>query len=543
MIFKNSLNLIIEFFSTLKDKIEIIYFNSNYYDKKISKININDLTYKPSPHLLTSIIQYQKKKININDISIENLWNKKSSNNNNFNKLNNFYWFFSLDLKSSKKIIQSIILKWIEKNLKYSSENWEFDLTSKRIIAWLSNHNLTYEEINDDYQNKFNMMVQKQANHLKNIIKNSKLSDDNIIGCAAIILVGLCYKNDKNYLSFGLNHLKKITNFTLDNQGFPKSRSIKQLILNLKYFILIREWFKEAQITVPEQINETIYYLGQGYAFVWQNIKSDILFNGNNVSNNFEFDNYLKRFGYNFKNENIEYGGYAILKNKKTLLAMDIGNSPNRHFSMDYQSGAMSFEIFSNGKKLICNCGYYQNKNVKLKQLSKTTATHSTLIIDNSSSCKFKKIDRKNFILDNDLKILKKKIIFEKNYWKIQASHNGYQNKYNSIHEREIQFHVDQNKFIGIDKIINKKTNLNIRFDIRFHLEPSIKLMKTQNNKTILIELDDEGWKFTCDKFDINIDNGIYFGNKNSYTQNQNIFISGITSNKNESINWQLIKL
>ncbi len=67
--------------------------------------------------------------------------------------------------------------------------------------------------------------------------------------------------------------------------------------------------------------------------------------------------------------------------------------------------------------------------------------------------------------------------------------------------------------------------------------------MKTQNNKTILIELDDEGWKFTCDKFDINIDNGIYFGNKNSYTQNQNIFISGITSNKNESINWQLIKL
>ena len=35
MIFKNSLNLIIEFFSTLKDKIEIIYFNFNYYDKKI----------------------------------------------------------------------------------------------------------------------------------------------------------------------------------------------------------------------------------------------------------------------------------------------------------------------------------------------------------------------------------------------------------------------------------------------------------------------------------------------------------------------------
>ena len=47
--------------------------------------------------------------------------------------------------------------------------------------------------------------------------------------------------------------------------------------------------------------------------------------------------------------------------------------------------------------------------------------------------------------------------------------------------------------------------------------------MKTQDNKSILIELGEEGWKFTCDNYDINIDNGLYFGNKNSYIENQNI--------------------
>ena len=67
--------------------------------------------------------------------------------------------------------------------------------------------------------------------------------------------------------------------------------------------------------------------------------------------------------------------------------------------------------------------------------------------------------------------------------------------------------------------------------------------MKTQDNKTILIELNDEGWKFTCEKFNIDIDNGLYFGNKNSYNQNQNIFISGITNNRNEEIKWQLVKI
>ena len=67
--------------------------------------------------------------------------------------------------------------------------------------------------------------------------------------------------------------------------------------------------------------------------------------------------------------------------------------------------------------------------------------------------------------------------------------------------------------------------------------------MKTQDNKSILIDLEDQGWKFTCEKFEINIDNGLYFGKKNTYTENQNIFISGITNSQNNYIKWELIKI
>tara|TARA_A100000164_G_scaffold363119_1_gene379801 strand:- start:1406 stop:3034 length:1629 start_codon:yes stop_codon:yes gene_type:complete len=542
MILRNSLNFISQFFSSTSKQIRKIYINSNYYDKKISKVDNEDLIYKPSPHLLSSLIKYQTKKINVNDISTENLWDNENISIKNFIKLNNFYWFFSLDLKSSKKNTQKIISDWIRKNFRYNSKSWEFDLTSKRIIAWLSNHNLTIEESDKDYLDYFNGIIQKQTNHLISEINYSKIVDDKLIGCAAIILVGLCYKDKKKYLPYGLNLLKKISNLALDNYGFPKSRNIKQLIFYLKYFILIREWFKEAQIDVPENVNESIYYLGQGYAFTWQNIKSNILMNGNNNSNNSEFDQYLKRFSYNFKNENKEFGGYAILYNKKISIVMDIGPPPSSKFSTKYQSGALSFEINSNGKKLISNCGYYEGKNNKLTELSKSTATQSTLIVDDNSSCLYKKYNN-NYFINDGLKILKKNIVFEKNYWKISASHDGYYKKYNTTHEREIEFYPEQFKFIGKDKILNKRTNLNIKFDIRFHLEPDVKLMKTQDNKAILIELEDEGWKFTCDNYDINIDNGLYFGNKNSYTQNQNIFISGITNNQSENILWQLSKI
>ena len=97
--------------------------------------------------------------------------------------------------------------------------------------------------------------------------------------------------------------------------------------------------------------------------------------------------------------------------------------------------------------------------------------------------------------------------------------------------------------FVSLDKKKKKKSNNSYKFDIRFHVEPGVKLMKTQNNKTIFIELKDEGWKFTCDNYNINIDNGLYFGNKDLFSDNQNIFISGISNNQTENIRWEIKKI
>jgi uncharacterized heparinase superfamily protein len=542
MINTNLLENISHFYLNISKSFKNIYQKSDFYENKISKVDNSNFEYKPSPYLLSSIVKYQKKKYRIDDFALDSIW-QSDINLEDYKKLNNFFWFFSLDLKSSKKKTQSIIINWINRNNRFDKKSWEFDLLAKRVISWLSNHQLTYEDSDNEFKRKFNSSIQKQTNHLLNEINNSDKFEDKMIGCAAIILTGLAYNNHKNYLKNGLNLLKKIINLSIDNQGFPKSRSIKQLIFYLKYLILIKEWFKESQNTTPEFIDETIYYLGQSYCFIWQNVKQDILFNGNYISYNADFDQYLKRFGYEFINENKEHSGYAILRNKKITLAMDVGSSPIKKLSKDYQSGALSFEIISKGKKLISNSGYFTKKDNRYNRLSKSTALQNTLIIEDYSSCYFVKNQRSEYLIKQGLKVSKKNIVFEDNYWKISASHDGYYKKFKLIHEREIEFYPEQEKFIGFDKILKKNTTKNIKFDIRFHLNPNSKVMKTNDNKTILIELEDEGWKFCCDNFNINIDNGLYFGNKNSYKENQNIFISGISNKIDENIKWEISKL
>ena len=541
MVLKNSFNFLTNFTLYFFDRFRKLYLKSSYYNNKISKTDDKILEYKPAPSLLGSLVKYEKKN-KIDDFYINSIWTNKNLSENEYKKLHNFFWLFTLDLKSSKKILHSIIQNWIDKNQNFNKKNWEIDILSKRVISWICNSKLTYEEGDNNYKEKFNFIIKKQINHLINEINRSELVNDKVIGCTSIILVGLSYKDEK-FLSYGLNLLKKIINYSITNEGFPKSRSFRQLVFYLKYFVLIRELLKESQNNIPDYLNEVIFYLGRGYNLLWQNTNVSYLFNGNHETNYSDFDKYLHFHGYKFKNESNEIGGYVLLKNKNSSIAMDLGNPPEKKFSKNYQSGTLSFELTYKGKKIICNSGYFQNFKHQLNNISKSSANHSTLILDNTSICKFTKDKLGNLIIEKNFKILDKKVIFEKSLWHLRGSHDGYQKKFGVIHNREIKFYPDYFKILGKDQLIKKKNFKSTNFEIRFHLLPNSKATKTIDGKSILIELDNSGWKFSCKDHLIDIETGLYFGNKNSFTENQNIFIRGITQKEEQFIEWEIEKI
>ena len=79
MILRNPLISINQFLEKIRNQIRNIYLNSNFYEKKISKIYNKELIYKPSPHLLSSLIKYQTQKINIKGpFSADTFFSKKN---------------------------------------------------------------------------------------------------------------------------------------------------------------------------------------------------------------------------------------------------------------------------------------------------------------------------------------------------------------------------------------------------------------------------------------------------------------------------------
>ena len=50
-------------------------------------------------------------------------------------------------------------------------------------------------------------------------------------------------------------------------------------------------------------------------------------------------------------------------------------------------------------------------------------------------------------------------------------------------------------------------------------------------------------WKFVSENNTIDVETGLYFGKKDFYSENRNIFISGEIKNEMQIINWELRKI
>jgi uncharacterized heparinase superfamily protein len=539
------------FFSVYKIllfKLKITYFKSSFYDKKISNNLPSKFDYKPSFHIINSLTLFNKKKIKIENFSLNSLWKLSTKKKVEFQNLHNFLWLTSLDIKTNKLSTQTIIENWIDNNYSFNEKTWKLDIISKRLIAWISSSNLTIDESSLNYKEKLLLSITKQINHLAKNIDDLEDDENKLICCSSLFLIGLTFKNQTKHFKLGLSILKKIIKNNFDDTRFPKSRNPEEMLICLKYLILIKEWIKESQNQIPDYLEEIIFNLGKSYNFLSKNLNKLPLFNGSSEIENDRFNKYLNYFNYNFKDNSKEKNGYVIFKNKKIVFIMDIGGTPDFKHSKKYQSGCLSFEITSNDEKLICNLGFDVNKDNKIKLLSKSTAAHSTLYLNNHSSCVFKKnhffkINQKNY-LKKELKIVKKKITSEKDFEKITASHNGYNKRYGYIHERSIKFIKKDKIFLGIDNLIKDEKASSVAYGIRFHIYPGIKIVKTQNSKSVLLSLKNgEGWKFNCHNRDILIEKGIYLGNKNRIIENENIYISGMTNGENQKIEWNFEKI
>jgi len=336
------------FFSILKLfflSFRNFYLSSNFYNKKLVTIIPERIFYNPSSYLTTSLITTSTDFYNIKNNSPKSLWETNINDKQKFENLHSFLWLAVLDRKNNKIATKDIIKSWTDNFFNYESKTWEMETTAKRIIAWSSNTDITLENSDKAYREKFYVSIIKQSNFLIKNLKNLFYDPSKIICCSAIILSGMIFKENNSNYKIGIRELERIIKNYFDKDGFPRSKNPEEVFICIKYLILIREWFREAQKDIPDFLNEIIQKCGKCYAMLSCANKQFPLFNGATEINHKNYDIFLKTLKYKFINTNHEIAEIFKIKKKNFEFFIDFGNPPPNNFAICYKDGCLSFDI------------------------------------------------------------------------------------------------------------------------------------------------------------------------------------------------------
>ena len=520
------------------------FFSSNYYNKLLDTEVPSSFLFNPNPYLLSPFVSHKDSLIKISNEDVRNfkidLFKNKEKN------IHNFLWLNLIDRKNKNVTVQRIIKEWIAKHSKYTKDIWDEDLTSLRIISWISNADLILNTNDKDFNKSFYKNTIRQINFIKKNINNFNDDNKKISSISLLILSGLVFKEYFTYYKIGLKELKKLTDNYFDANGFPINRNFENLLTFVQYFILIKEWIKSAQETVPEHLEDIIEKNLICLNSLNNPSKKLPLFNGSTDRSLNNFFNYLDKLNYSLKKNLKSVGQVQIVKNNKTTLYFDSGEPPNYKVSKDYQSGPLSFEYSSDKDKIITNCGYGRKISKKIQILSKFTSGQSTLCIDDTSVVKFKKNNLINKVygstISNTFKIFDVERKENKENIEISATHNAYLEKFGYLHKRKINFYKKSSSIDGSDYLIKKYGSSDVNFSIRFHLYPGINTVKTLSGKSILLQTNgNKAWVFSSDELAIDLEKSLFFG-RNKALSNKCIVIYGKTMDRDVNINWKLKK-
>ena len=522
-----------------------LFFGSNYYNKLLDTDVPSSFLFNPNPYLLSPFLNHKDLLIKISNEDVRN-FRISLFENKEKKSIHNFLWLNLIDRKNENEIIQKIIGEWIKKYSKYTKGIWDEDLTSLRVISWISNADLILNTNDKDFNKSFYKNIIRQTNFVKKNINNLNDENKKISSISLLVLSGLVFKEYYVYYKIGLKELKKFIEDYFDENGFPINRNFENLLTFVQYFILIKEWIKNAQEIVPEYLENIVEKNLVCLNSVNNPLKKLPLFNGSTDKSLSNFFLYLDKLNYSSKKNLKSVGQVQIVKNKKTALYFDSGEPPNYQLSKDYQSGPLSFEYSSDKDKIITNCGYGRRISKKFQILSKFTSGQSTLCIDDTSVVKFKKSNLINkaygSTISNSFKIFDVERKEDKINIVISATHNAYLEKFGYLHKRKINFFKKSNSIEGSDYLIKKNEGINVGFSIRFHLYPGINTVRTLSGKSILLQTNgNKSWVFSSDELAIDLEKSLFFG-RNKALKNKCIVIYGKTMHQDVNVNWKLKK-
>jgi uncharacterized heparinase superfamily protein len=208
--------------------------------------------------------------------------------------------------------------------------------------------------------------------------------------------------------------------------------------------------------------------------------------------------------------EHAAYSGYSRLSAERSIVVADAGAPPRGAYSVEAHAGCLAFEFSSGPQRIIVNCGASRFGAAELKLAARSTAAHSTLVLDDRSSANFGMVLGQMRVVSGprDVRVARQDGP-EGVEW--VASHDGYGRSLGAIHTRRLLLARDGGSLTGEDEIALTGTRATLPALLRFHLHPNVRVSLVREGSGALLALaSGEVWSFEAQGLAIAVEESIF---------------------------------
>lgn len=431
---------------------------------------------------------------------------------------------------------RNCVASWISANPKWHPLTWRPDVLSSRLCNWLTHAEFVSAGADATFASLFLDNIARQVKHLRRVARFMPDGVDRMQVVKARVYAALCLPGGARYAP----RLVKIVAAMCERQILPDGghieRSPQAQMAALRHLIDLRSVLQASNIDVPDALQRAIDRAAPMLRFYRHGDGGFALFNGANEGEAWLVDVVLTKAESRGKPlTSAPHTGFERFMANRTLVIADCG-APSA-VGKGAHAGTLSFEMSVGKQRIIVNCGGFAGRDARWKHAQRSTAAHSTMIVDDRNSTELKD---DGAIGERPENVTADRLEADGNTW-LDLSHDGYQAPLGLIHRRRIYVNASGTDVRGEDTLEGTGEH---RFAIRFHLHPSVKASLVKDGASVLLRLPDKsGWRMRCSGGVASLQESIYLGDGHDSRRSEQIVIAGATSKGEAQVKWALTRL
>jgi uncharacterized heparinase superfamily protein len=467
--------------------------------------------------------------------------------------LNGFGWLRHLraaETSLARVNARALVDDYLAARSRGPAEPFDAATTARRILSWLSQSTLVLEGAEAEFYHRFLRALARDAGQLQDAL-GATSGLPHLLSTIALAAYAMCAETPARFQSRASAQLADAIGAQILPDGGHVSRNPQVLIDLLLDFLPLRQAYVARGAAPPPELLNAIDRIIPALRLLRHGDSSLALFNGMGVT---APDRLAIVLHYDDARGtapvSAPYSGYQRLEAADTIVIVDAGPPPPRPYSLDAHAGCLSFELSSGLQRIVVNCGTPAVGGASARDAARQTAAHSTLVIDDVSSCRIapdtgiERVIAGQIVAGPGSVGVKRETLDEGAL--LDLSHDGYAQRFGLVHERRIALKSDGAQLVGEDRLVAAGQTAQTppeTFALRFHLHPSVVAMRAGDDTAVVLDLaDGQRWMFDAGGLAVNLEESVFFASPDGVRACQQIVVTG-KAEATVEVQWAMSRL